>query len=80
MYFAIAALFVAFAALFYVPDFLDIPIGVLTFRQLMSELLCTFFGLIAFAALAKSIEFDSLWPWREGLCRTIAALRRGRRP
>lgn len=80
MYFAIAVLFSGFAALFYVPGFLDLPIGVLTFRQLISELLCTFFGLIAFAAFARSIEFDALWPWRKGFRRAMAALLGGRRP
>lgn len=80
MYFAIAVLFTGFAALFYVPDFLDIAIGTLTFRALISELLFLFFGLIAFAAFARSVELDPLWPWRSEFRRFVAALLGARRP
>ena len=80
MYFAIAILFFGFAGLFYVPSFLDIPIGMLTARQVVAELLSVFFGLIAIAALAKSVEFDALWPWRRGFRRAVAAFFGARRP
>lgn len=64
MYLGPAFLFAAFASLFFVPGFLDIPLGALTFRQLVSELLFVIFSLISLAALARSIEFDPVWPWR----------------
>jgi len=64
MYLGPAFLFAAFASLFFVPGFLDIPLGMLTFRQMISELLFLLFALIALAALARSIEFDPVWPWR----------------
>ena len=59
-----ACLFAAFASLFYVPGFLDVPLGMLTARQLISELLFSVFALISLAALARSIELDPVWPWR----------------
>ncbi|MDP3421718.1 MAG: hypothetical protein Q8R61_03155 [Thiobacillus sp.] len=71
MYLGPAFLFAAFASLFYIPDFLDIPFGVLTPRQLVSQLLFSVFGLISLAALARSIEFDPVWPWRPGFRRTL---------
>jgi len=64
MYLGPAFLFAAFASLFYVPGFLDTPLGMLTPRQLVSELLFSVFALISLAALARSIEFDPVWPWR----------------
>ena len=64
MYLGPAILFAIFASLFYVPGFLDMPFGVLTARQFISQLLFSLFGLIALAALARSIEFDPVWPWR----------------
>ena len=74
MYFTIAVLFSGFSLLFYVPGFIDTAIGVLTFRQIISEVLCMFFGLIALAAFARSIELDPLWPWRPEFRRILAAL------
>jgi hypothetical protein len=64
MYLGPAFLFAAFASLFYVPGFLDLPLGMLTPRQLVSQGLFSVFALIALAALARSIEFDPVWPWR----------------
>ncbi len=64
MYIGPAFLFAAFASLFYVPGFLDTTFGMLTPRQLVSQLLFSVFGLIALAALARSIELDPVWPWR----------------
>jgi hypothetical protein len=64
MYLGPAFLFAAFASLFYVPGFLDTPLGMLTPRQLVSQLLFAVFALISLAALARSIEFDPVWPWR----------------
>jgi hypothetical protein len=40
------------------------PLGVLTARQFISQLLFSLFGLIALASLARSIELDPVWPWR----------------
>ncbi|MBI3431651.1 MAG: hypothetical protein HY018_05505 [Hydrogenophilales bacterium] len=74
MYLGPAFLFAAFASLFYVPSFLDIPLGMLTSRQLISELLFSIFALIALAALARSIELDPVWPWRPGFRRLLSVL------
>lgn len=75
MYLGPAFLFAAFASLFYVPGFLDMPLGVLTPRQLVSQLLFAVFALIALAALARSIEFDPVWPWRPEFRRMVDRLR-----
>ncbi|MCA1926682.1 MAG: hypothetical protein LDL16_10445 [Thiobacillus sp.] len=74
MYLVPAFLFAAFASLFYVPGFLDIPFGLMTPRQLVSELLFSVFGLIALAALARSIELDPVWPWRPEFRRMLNGL------
>ena len=74
MYLGPAFLFAAFASLFYVPGFLDIPLGLMTARQLISQLLFSVFGLIALAALARSIELDPVWPWRPGFRRLLNSL------
>ena len=74
MYLGPAFLFSAFACLFYVPGFLDMPLGMLTTRQLISELLFSIFALIALASLARSIELDPVWPWRPGFRRLVNSL------
>ena len=71
MYLAPAFLFAAFASLFYVPGFLDLPLGVLTPRQFVSEILFIVFTLISFASLARSIELDPVWPWRAEFRRAL---------
>jgi hypothetical protein len=75
MYLVPAFLFAAFASLFYVPGFLDMPLGLLTPRQFISQMLFMVFALIALAALARSIEFDPVWPWRPGFRRAMNWLR-----
>jgi hypothetical protein len=74
MYLGPAILFAVFASLFYVPGFLDMPLGVLTPRQFISQLLFSLFGLIALAALARSIELDPVWPWRPEFRKAMNAL------
>ena len=74
MYLGPAFLFAAFASLFYVPGFLDIPLGLMTPRQLVSQLLFSVFGLISLAALARSIELDPVWPWRPEVRRMLNGL------
>jgi len=71
MYLGPAFLFAAFASLFYVPGFLDIPLGQMTARQVISQFLFAVFGLIA---LARSIELDPVWPWRPGFRRLLNSL------
>lgn len=71
MYLGPAFLFAAFASLFFVPGFLDIPLGELTFRQLISQMLFSVFALISLASLARSIEFDPVWPWRPEFRRVV---------
>jgi len=74
MYLGPAVLFAAFASLFYVPGFLDTPLGMLTPRQFVSQLLFAVFALISLAALARSIEHDPMWPWRPGFRRLLNSL------
>ena len=74
MYLGPAFLFAAFASLFYVPGFLDTPLGMLTPRLLVSALLFAVFALIALAALARSIELDPVWPWRPEFRRAVNGL------
>ena len=74
MYLGPAFLFAAFSSLFYVPGFLDTPLGLLTPREFVSQLLFAVFALIALAALARSIELDPLWPWRRGFREKLNAL------
>ena len=71
MYLGPAFLFAAFASLFFVPGFLDIPLGELTFRQMISQMLFSVFALISLASLARSIEFDPVWPWRPEFRRVL---------
>ena len=71
MYLGPAFLFAAFASLFFVPGFLDIPLVELTFRQLISQMLFSVFALISLASLARSIEFDPVWPWRPEFRRAL---------
>lgn len=74
MYLAPAFLFAAFAAMFFVPSFLDIPLGLLTMRQLLSEIMFMIFALVSLALLARSIEFDPVWPWRPEFRRAMQRL------
>jgi hypothetical protein len=74
MYLGPAFLFAVFASLFYIPGFLDMPLGVLTPRQFISELLFSVFALIALASLARSIELDPVWPWRPEFRRVMSSL------
>ncbi|MHB8914483.1 MAG: hypothetical protein ACYC4K_01570 [Thiobacillus sp.] len=74
MYLAPASLFAAFAAMFFVPGFLDIPLGLLTMRQLLSEIMFSGFALVSLALLARSIEFDPIWPWRPEFRRAMQRL------
>lgn len=71
MYLGPAFLFSVFAVLFYVPGFFDTPVGMLTPRELVSQLLFSVFGLIALASLARSIELDPVWPWRPEFRRAL---------
>ena len=74
MYLVPMLLFAAFSSLFYVPGFMEIPFGVLTPSQFLSQCLFLIFGLIALAALARSIEHDPVWPWRPEFRRRVNAL------
>lgn len=74
MYLAPTFLFAAFACLFFVPNFLDIPLGLMTMRQLLSEIMFTLFTLVSLALLARSIEFDPVWPWRPEFRRVVQRL------
>ena len=74
MYIGPMIFFAAFASLFYVPGFLDTPLGVLTPRQLLSQMLFSVFALIALASLARSIERDPVWPWRPEFRRRVNTL------
>jgi len=64
------------AAYFYVPGFLDAPLGQLTFRGILCEV--GFLGCvaIALAGLAKSVEKDPIWPWNRRFRLLFSRLRR----
>lgn len=64
MYLGPMLFFAAFASLFYIPGFLDTPLGFLTPREVLSQCLFSVFAVIALALLARSIERDPVWPWR----------------
>lgn len=74
MYLAPAFLFAAFASLFFVPSFLDIPLGLLTMRQVLSQIMFSLFAIVSLALLARSIEFDPVWPWRPEFRRAMQRL------
>ena len=74
MYLAPAFLFAAFASLFFVPSFLDIPLGLLTMRQILSQIMFSLFAMVSLALLARSIEFDPVWPWRPEFRRAMHRL------
>lgn len=74
MYLGPMLFFAVFASLFYIPGFLDTPLGVLTPRQLLSQLLFAVFALIALASFARSIEHDPVWPWRPEFRRVLNSL------
>ena len=74
MYLGPMLFFAVFASLFYIPGFLDTPLGALTPRQVLSELLFAVFALIALASLARSIEHDPVWPWRPEFRRVLNRL------
>lgn len=74
MYLGPMLFFAVFASLFYIPGFLDTPLGVLTPRQLLSQLLFAVFALIALASFARSIEHDPVWPWRPEFRRVLNGL------
>lgn len=76
MYLVPAFLFAAFSSLFFIPEFLDIPFGRLTARELISEILFFIFMVISLAALARSIEYDPVWPWRPEFRRLLQRLMR----
>ena len=76
MYLAPTVLFAAFASLFFVPGFLDIPLGLMTLRQLLSQTMFTLFTVLALALFARSIEFDPVWPWRPEFRRMLQRLMR----
>lgn len=74
MYLAPTFLFAAFASLFFVPSFLDIPLGLLTMRQILSQIMFSLFAMVSLALLARSIEFDPVWPWRPEFRRAMHRL------
>ena len=51
------------AGYFFVPDFLDMPLGMLTFRSICGQIGFLGCSVVALAALAKSVEKDRVWPW-----------------
>lgn len=50
------------------------PLGMLTPRQRVSQLLFSVFALISLASLARSIELDPVWPWRPEFRRAMNGL------
>jgi len=46
----------------------------LTMRQLLSQIMFSLFALVSLALLARSIEFDPVWPWRPEFRRAMQRL------
>ena len=63
MHFCLAIIFSGLAAFLYVPDFIDIPFGVMTARVLFAQLGFVIAVLMALANFAHSVEKESIWPW-----------------
>ena len=63
MYFVLSIVFSCLAAFFYVPNFLDIPFGVMTVRVLFEQVAFVFAVLIGLATFAHSVEKEGIWPW-----------------
>lgn len=63
MYLVLSIIFSCLAVLFYVPNFLDIPFGVMTARVLFEQLGFVFAVLVVLAAFARSVEKEGIWPW-----------------
>lgn len=63
MYLVLSIIFSCLAAFFYVPNFLDIPFGVMTARVLFEQLVFFFAVLVVLATFARSVEKESVWPW-----------------
>lgn len=63
MYLVISITFSCLAVFFYVPNFLDIPLGVMTARVLFAQAGFIVAVLIGLAAFAHSVEKERIWPW-----------------
>ena len=63
MYLVLSIIFSCLAAFFYVPDFLDIPFGVMTARLLFGQLGFVIAVLAGLATFSHSVEKEGIWPW-----------------
>jgi len=63
MYFVLSIIFSCLAVFLYVPNFLDIPFGVMTARVLFEQLGFVIAVLVVLATFARSVEKEGIWPW-----------------
>lgn len=63
MYLVLSIIFSCLAAFFYVPNFLDIPFGVMTARVLFEQLGFVIAVLAGLATFSHSVEKEGIWPW-----------------
>ncbi len=70
MYLVLSIIFSCLAAFFYVPDFLDIPFGVMTARLVFEQLGFVIAVLAGLATFSHSVEKEGIWPWNR--CRMLS--------
>lgn len=70
MYLVLSIIFSCLAAFFYVPDFLDIPFGVMTARLVFEQLAFVIAVLAGLATFSHSVEKEGIWPWNR--CRMLS--------
>jgi hypothetical protein len=79
MYFVLTLIFGILSWWLHLPGFMDLPLGQITPRMLVSQFLVLGFGFLALASLSLSIERDPVWPWSRrfrALLRQIFAIAR----
>ena len=63
MYLVMSITFSSLAVFLYVPNFLDIPFGVMTARLLFEQAGFIIAVLAGLATFAHSVEKERIWPW-----------------
>jgi hypothetical protein len=63
MYLVLTLIFAILSWWLHLPGFMDLPLGQITPRMLVSQFLVLGFGFLALVSLSLSIEKDPVWPW-----------------
>jgi hypothetical protein len=77
MYLVLTLIFAILSWWLHLPGFMDLPLGHITPRMLVSQCLVLGFGFLALVSLSLSIERDPVWPWSKRfrtLCRQLFAI------